>query len=148
MKTLAFASAAHEFRNPLNAISASLDLLEPLIDHAQGNRFFKTAKNCSDLMLFLVRDILDYSQLESKSMILNFSSQNIRTLVDECIRVLKFKADIKGIKILVENFENIPDEFNTDGNRLKQILINLISNAIKYTQDGYVKIMGEISNDK
>ena len=66
-------------------------------------------------------------------MILNFSSQNISTLVDECIRVLKFKADIKGIKILVENFENIPDEFNTDGNRLKQILINLISNAIKYT---------------
>ena len=78
MKTLAFASAAHEFKNPLNAISNSLELLDPLIDHSKGHQFFKTAKNCSDLMLFLVKDILDYAQLESNSLILNMATTNIK----------------------------------------------------------------------
>ena len=61
MQTIGFASAAHEFRNPLNAITASLELLSPLIDHSRGHQYFTIAKSCSNLMLFLVKDILDYS---------------------------------------------------------------------------------------
>lgn len=64
MKTIAFASAAHEFRNPLNGIVASLELLENKVQDEKGIQFFKTAKNCTQLMLFLVRDILDFSQIE------------------------------------------------------------------------------------
>ncbi len=71
MKTIAFASAAHEFRNPLNAITQSLQLLNGLIDHTKGAKFFNIAKNCSNLMLYLVNDILDFSQLESKKFLLN-----------------------------------------------------------------------------
>jgi signal transduction histidine kinase len=71
-QTLAFASAAHEFRNPLNAIVASLELLDPLIDHQRGNQYFSIAKSCSNLMLFLVRDILDFAQIESQSLVLSF----------------------------------------------------------------------------
>ena len=61
MKTLAFASAAHEFRNPLNGIITSLDLLKKKIDLSGGDKYFSIAYNCSRLMLFLVNDILDYS---------------------------------------------------------------------------------------
>jgi signal transduction histidine kinase len=61
MQTLAFASAAHEFRNPLNAIMVSLDLLSPLIHSKQGHKYYRIAKNCSNLMLFLVKDILDFA---------------------------------------------------------------------------------------
>jgi signal transduction histidine kinase len=62
MKTVAFASAAHEFKNPLNGILSSLEILEPKIkNNATGRQFFKIAKNCSNLMLFLVKDIQDYS---------------------------------------------------------------------------------------
>ena len=61
MKTIAFASAAHEFRNPLNAIIQSLSLLGTMIDHTKGAKFFNTARNCSNLMLYLVNDILDFS---------------------------------------------------------------------------------------
>jgi signal transduction histidine kinase len=61
MKTVAFASAAHEFRNPLNGIVASLDLLEDKINLATGGIYYTTAKNCSNLMLYLVKDILDFS---------------------------------------------------------------------------------------
>lgn len=70
-QTLAFASAAHEFRNPLNAIVASLELLKPLIDNEKGQKYYKIAKSCSSLMLFLVRDILDFSQIEANSLILS-----------------------------------------------------------------------------
>ena len=60
-KTQAFASAAHEFRNPLSAIITSLDLLRDMIDLERGLKYYNTAKNCSKLMLYLVNDILDYS---------------------------------------------------------------------------------------
>jgi len=61
MKTLAFASAAHEFRNPLNAISASLDVLSQFVNQERAQTFLRTAKNSSNLMLYLVNDILDFS---------------------------------------------------------------------------------------
>jgi signal transduction histidine kinase len=61
MKTIAFASAAHEFRNPLNGIITSLDLLKRKIDISAGNKYFTIARNCSSLMLFLVNDVLDYA---------------------------------------------------------------------------------------
>lgn len=86
-------------------------------------------------MLYLVRDIQDYSQLESRTFMLNTIAVNITDLIDECIGILKFKAEEKRIEL--DSF----DSFNkksaltvmTDGNRVKQILINLLSNAIKYT---------------
>ena len=61
MKTVAFASAAHEFRNPLNAIVTTLGLLSPLIQSEKGKQYCTIARNCSNLMLFLVKDILDFS---------------------------------------------------------------------------------------
>lgn len=63
LQTLAFASAAHEFRNPLNAILTSLELLHPLIQTTQGIKYCSIARGCSNLMLFLVKDILDFAQI-------------------------------------------------------------------------------------
>lgn len=71
MKTVAFASAAHEFRNPLNGIIQSLDLLSDMIDLQRGGKFYNTAKSCANLMLYLVNDILDFSQIEAKKFLLN-----------------------------------------------------------------------------
>lgn len=65
LQTVAFASAAHEFKNPLNAIVSALEILEPLIENQRGKQYYHLAKSCSNLMLFLVKDILDYSQIES-----------------------------------------------------------------------------------
>lgn len=61
LKTVAFASAAHEFKNPLNGIIGSLQLLEDKIDKNRGGVYLGTAKNCTKLMLYLVKDILDFS---------------------------------------------------------------------------------------
>ena len=103
MQTLAFASAAHEFRNPLNAISASLELISPIIqersDDDLGKQYFQIARSCSNLMLFLVKDILDYAQIESKSLVLSLETCSINTLFKECVEILKYKAQEKRIDI-------------------------------------------------
>jgi len=77
LKTIAFASAAHEFRNPLNGIISSLNLLEDKIDLEKCGSYFTVAMDCTKLMLYLIKDILDFSQIESKSFILNYSVCNI-----------------------------------------------------------------------
>jgi signal transduction histidine kinase len=61
LKTIVFAQAAHEFRNPLNGIVTSIDMLNNYINHEAGGTYYKVAKNCSNLMLFLVNDILDFA---------------------------------------------------------------------------------------
>lgn len=82
MKTVAFAQAAHEFRNPLNGIVSSLDLLSDTFMSENKRLYFDTALNCSHLMLSLVRDILDFSQLEAKSFILNPTLTNLTSLLN------------------------------------------------------------------
>jgi two-component system, sensor histidine kinase and response regulator len=120
---LAFASAAHEFKNPLNAIVSSLDLLEPLFDQTKERKFFTIAKSCSNLMLFLIKDILDFSQLEAKSLILNIQPTNIFRLISDCLSALRFKAIEKGIKLEVEEDlfleKALIKGLHTDENRVK-----------------------------
>lgn len=102
MKTLVFASAAHEFRNPLNAILASLELMEPHMPAIPIGNYFTIAKKCSNLMLYLVKDILDFSQLEAKSIILNYTRIDLLKVLNDCIEVLDFKAKDKGIDLIIE----------------------------------------------
>eukprot|EP00347_Sterkiella_histriomuscorum_P006698 403351777 len=139
-KTQAFASAAHEFRNPLGAIITSLELIKNHIDMDKVGQFYMTAKNCSNLLLFLVNDILDYSQLESKKIQTNKDNVCIEQTIRDCIEVLSFKAQSKNLELSYLLEDQIPKKLMTDQNRLRQILINLISNAIKYTHTGYVKV--------
>lgn len=93
-------------------------------------------------MLFLINDILDFSQIESKSLILNYAHINLKAVLEYCFDILKFKADSKGIKLIIDEQPGNQqlDTISTDENRLKQIIINLLSNAIKYTEHGYVKL--------
>eukprot|EP00347_Sterkiella_histriomuscorum_P008849 403343505 len=146
LKTQAFASAAHEFRNPLSAIITSLDLMDEYIDKNQVGQYYQTAKSCSNLMLYLVNDILDYSQLESQKLQMNPEEVNIERLIQECIDILKFRADQKGLNLTYEVQSRFPLRFLTDQNRLRQIIINLVSNGIKYTHQGFVKVSATFNN--
>lgn len=84
--------------------------------------------------MFLVNDILDFAQLEENKIVLNMDQEvNLEGLVNECMDLLRFKADSKGLNLNLKISPELLGTFHTDGGRLKQILINLISNAIKYT---------------
>jgi len=131
---VAFASAAHEFRNPLNSILQSLELLQQYVRSPEAEKFFAIASNCCNLLLFLVNDILDYSQHDADKLALNMDQLvSVESAVRECIEILRFKADMKRIYLSSQFSTRFPESVLLDGNRLQQILINLVSNAIKYT---------------
>ncbi|CDW85931.1 sensor kinase [Stylonychia lemnae] len=144
LKTIAFAQAAHEFRNPLNAINSSLQLLDAAVIDIPARQYLITAKNSSKLMLYLINDILDFSQLESKSLVLNYEDVNICSLIKNCFSILELKAQVKELELSKIIDPMFPKKINTDPNRLSQILINLLSNSIKYTNEGYVKIFAKL----
>ena len=99
---MAFASAAHEFRNPLNSILQSLELLQAFVKSPEAKKYSIIARNCCNLLLFLVNDILDYSQHESNKLVLNMDQVvNVEKTIRECIEILKFKADMKKIQMHV-----------------------------------------------
>lgn len=90
-------------------------------------------------MLFLVNDILDFAQFENKKIMLNLSNDvSIGLILAECTEVLMFKAETKQIELLYQVQPGFPEKIVTDSNRLRQILINLLSNSLKYTKRGSV----------
>ena len=104
-------------------------------------------------MLFLVKDILDFSQIESRSFILNPEDCNVQQMIEECIDLFKFKANEKRINLHYTILgggrdESLLPQIRTDQNRVKQIIINLVSNALKFTQKGSVHIAIELKQEK
>jgi signal transduction histidine kinase len=95
--------------------------------------YYTLAKFCSYLMLLQVKDILDYSQIESPSFIINKAPVQMNLLTDECMRVLCVKAQEKGTSLTLTASKANYLTIVPDANRVKQIIINLLSNAIKYT---------------
>jgi two-component system, sensor histidine kinase and response regulator len=85
-----------------------------LIDHSRGAKFYNIAKNCSNLMLYLVNDILDFSQLESKKFLLNLQEVCIKDVLEECISVLEFKSEEKGLDMYYEIDDEVPDKIVID----------------------------------
>ena len=81
----------------MNAIDASLELLEPHIKDPKHRQYYKIAKSSSDLLTFLVRDILDFAQIQEQGLLLNPERVNLLQLVNECIEMIILKAQKKGI---------------------------------------------------
>lgn len=90
------------------------------------------------MMLYLVNDILDFSQMESKTIILNRDKVDLKALLEECRDLLLYQAEIKGLTIDLEIEDGAKTSIRSDPNRCRQIIVNLLSNAIKYTTRGSI----------
>lgn len=133
------ATVSHDFRTPLHGI---MGILEMSLDRINDNLLkidLNIALKSSKLLLFMVNDILDYSQIKKGKLRLVFSKNNLHYIVDEVFNIVKFQAEKKGLRMLC----NFPEQLrnitvHTDPRRLQQILLNLLSNAIKFTLNGEV----------
>ena len=143
------ASVSHELRTPLNGSMSMLEcaLEDPKISGVSKEEYIVPALNCSHLLLHLINDILDYGQMNHEALKLTFETIDIRKVVAEIQELLIFKAKRRGIQLVTEISPDVTNSFKTDPNRLKQIINNLVGNALKFTFEGSIKIIIENQNN-
>ncbi len=144
VKSEFLANMSHEIRTPINGIIGFIDLLLEQESDPQKRKYLEIVKDSSHTLLNLINDILDYSKLESQKMEFEILNFNVRDLIIECINSFKLRASQKGLNLTYFIDNNIPQYVKGDKLRILQVLNNLVSNAIKFTENGYVKICVEM----
>lgn len=134
------ANMSHEIRTPMNAIVGLSDII---MEESKGRKVYGYAcdiKSASKNLLALINDILDLSKVEAGKMELVSNDYHIKTVVDEVINMMEGAASKKGILLKCEYDMSIPSRYRGDDGRVRQILINLLNNGLKFTKEGYVKL--------
>lgn len=134
------AAVSHELRTPMNGVMGMLQLLSQEISDNKRVEYLKIAMSSSQSLLALIDDILDFSKFESGHIQLTLQPFNAATTISEICALLKIQAQRKNISLTYDIDSNIPEWIYGDNTRIRQVLINLIGNAIKFTHTGGVNI--------
>jgi polar amino acid transport system substrate-binding protein/two-component system sensor histidine kinase EvgS len=140
------ANMSHEIRTPMNAIIGFTELLNEQLTEPRLKTYVKTIQNASNSLLTLINDILDLSKIEAGKLEIHKTSTNIFNLVEEVSSIFMISVRNKGLDLIVEVDESIPESLLIDEIRLRQILLNLIGNAVKFTDSGFVKLSVRATN--
>lgn len=145
-KTRFLASVAHEIRSPLNAIYGYAQLLERGEGHdAMGAA--RVIRRSAEHLAHMVEGLLDIAQVESGSMTLSREAIRFPDFLEQLIAMLDLQAKAKGLALVLERPARLPEFVNTDPKRLRQVLINLLTNAIKFTDAGSVTLKVDYRNE-
>lgn len=140
-KSMFLSNMSHELRTPLNAILGFTQLMsyDPVLT-PELQKDLAIVNRSGEHLLELINDILDLSKIESGQMTLYFSDFDLKNLLNSIEEMLQFKAQSKGLKLIVERDSNLPQWAHTDEKKLYQVLVNLLGNAIKFTNQGSVTL--------
>ncbi len=139
-KSAFLATMSHEIRTPLNGVIGMSSLLfqTPLTEEQE--EYAATIRSCGESLMSVINDILDFSKIEAGSMELDTHDFEIRSSVEEVLDVFSDKAAKAGIELVYEIDPDVPDHIHGDDIRLKQVLMNLVGNAVKFTARGEVYV--------
>lgn len=148
-KNILLRSVSHELKTPTNGIIHSVQAVaqEESLSPFAREKLAIAEVSCKHLM-FLISDLLDYSQLISAQFSLKLANFDLRVVLSECVELIQLIADKKKIR-LVKHFDpRLPEEVTTDQSRLNQVLLNLLSNAVKFTKKrGKIEVRAELTED-
>eukprot|EP00741_Cyanophora_paradoxa_P011126 tig00020553_g10747.t1 len=134
------ATVSHEMRTPLNGMLGMLDLARECEMPREAAEYIEAASLSGDHLLALVNDILDLQKMEAGLIELASAPVDVRSAVVNAVRIVKRKADEKGLTVSMDVADHVPVLVSSDPDRLRQILLNLLSNAVKYTVHGSVAV--------
>ncbi|MEM9594689.1 MAG: PAS domain S-box protein [Acidobacteriota bacterium] len=142
-KSLFLANMSHEIRTPMNAIIGMAGLLLDAELPSLERKHVGILKSSAEGLLQLIDDILDFSKIEAGKMALDSSAFDLHEVVDAALLPLTPRATAKGVDLDIEVTTQFPTHLKGDPARLRQVLINLVSNAIKFTEEGRVTVLAE-----
>ena len=144
------ANMSHEIRTPLNGIMGMTNLALDTKLTAEQAEYLETVKLSADALLSVISDILDFSKIEAGKIELEEVAFSLTDCIEDALKTLRFRAKEKGLQLTCDIGAEVPPAVRGDPGRLRQILLNLVGNAIKFTDDGEVgvKVLADVIEEK
>ncbi len=139
-KSVFLATMSHEIRTPMNGVIGMASLLKQTSLTTEQKEYSDTILSCGESLLNVINDILDFSKIEAGKMELEQKDFNLRNCIEEVLDIFANKANKMGIDLIYQIDFNVPVTVIGDSLRLRQVIINLVSNAVKFTQQGEIFI--------
>lgn len=147
MRTQFFAVVSHDVKSPLNSIMGFIDLLESSGVNETQIDYIETIKSSGEHLLTLINDILDFTKIEYGAMEFHVQNFGVEEVIANCVKSFLPLSKESGVELVFEVHEGVPEAINGDMLRFRQILINLLGNAMKFTHEGKVTVECMKHND-
>lgn len=146
-KSVFLANMSHEIRTPLNAVTGFSELLTSMVTDMKQKSYLDSIKTAGKSLLTLINDILDLSKIEAGQMEIQAIPMDLRIIIHEIEQIFAMKVHDKKLDFHVEVDNGIPETLILDETRIRQVLLNLVGNAVKFTDQGYVRVIANKIKD-